>query len=241
MNRAAKTSARAPSHEPLSDAELEMFCELGAKADLAVAENRFRDALPLYRKVIAAVEKSGHLDSYLLAKVTLGTLRCHVKLAEFQDAISIWNAEIDGPAEESVYGIGIYALENAQTKIEDLLVYDMICAFLHTVVESEREPAAKAVNLYMSRVCEHAADNGERALMIQVLANWKAHLREIFGGSIPHGAATTLIRFEKAFGETVKPRSIDFPLPAPWERPSHFRETSTIISRRALKERAKKK
>lgn len=221
---------------PLSDSELEKFCALGAKADLAVQKNEFRPALELYRAILDAVERTGQLDSYLLAKVTLGALRCHVKLGEFQEAIEIWNAHMD----DSLYGIGVYALENAQTKIEDLIAYDMICAFLHTMVDGDRTPAAKAVNLYLSRVCEHAFESGDRTLCAQALSNWKAHLKEIYSGSIPQNAANTLITFERRFGETVKPRNIDFPMPASWEKPSGFRETSTVISRRALKERARK-
>ncbi len=219
----------------LSDAQLEKFCKAGALADAALARGEYREALKAYAVIMSDVEKSGQLDSYLLAKVTLGVLRCHVKLAEFQQAVEIWNAHMD----DSLYGIGVYALENAQTKIEDLLVYDMLCAFLHTLIDGDKTQSAKAVNLYLSRVCEHAQENGERALMVQALANWKAHLKEIYGGAFPQDVAAALIKFEQGFGEVVKPRPIDFPLPSAWERPASFRETSTVISKRALSARVK--
>lgn len=221
----------------MSDQQIEKFCQAGTRADQAVARGEYREALKAYNSILTDVEKSGQLDSYLLAKVTLGTLRCHVKLAEFHEAVEIWNAHMD----ESMYGIGVYALENAQTKIEDLLVYDMLCAFLHTRVDGDKTQSAKAVNLYMSRVCEHAMENGERALMVQALANWKAHLKEIYGGAFPQNVATSLIQFEREFGEVVRPRPIDFPMPSAWERPTSFRETSTVISKRALQKRTKPK
>lgn len=221
----------------LSDAQLEKFCQAGANADASLAKGNYREALKAYSTILSDVEKTGQLDSYLLAKVTLGTLRCHVKLAEFHAAVEIWNAHMD----ESLYGIGVYALENAQTKIGDLLVYDMLCAFLHTRVDGEKVQTAKAVNLYLSRVCEYALEHGERALMVQALANWKSHLKEIFGGAVPQDAAAPLIHFEREFGEVVKARAIDFPLPSSWERPASFRETSTVISKRALQARTKKK
>lgn len=210
---------------------------MGATADEALKAGKTKEALAAYKAIVTAVEESGELDSYLLAKVTLGAMRAHVKQAEFQEAIDIWNAHMD----ESLWGIGIYALENAQTRVEDLIVYDMLCAFLHTMIDNTKEDAAKAVNLYMGRVCEHAEERGERALSVQALANWKLHLKEIFGGTIPQSAAQDLIRFERSFGETVKPRPIDFPLPSSWERPSHFRETSTVISQKALAQRNSKK
>lgn len=226
-----------PKAAQLSDELLEQFCKAGAEADKFLASGRYREALKVYETILSGVEKSGQLDSYLLAKVTLGTLRCHVKLADFQHAVEIWNAHMD----ESLYGIGVYALENAQTKIEDLLTYDMLCAFLHTMVDGDKATTAKAVNLYLSRVCEHALETGERALMVQALSNWKAHLKEIYGGAFPMDIAKSLIEFEKKFGEVVKPRAIDFPMQSPWERPKSFRETSTVISKRALQARAKKR
>ncbi len=226
-----------PPSAQLTDAQLEKFCQSGAEADAFLARGDYRAALKVYSDIYAGVEKSGQLDSYLLAKVTLGTLRCHVKLADFQQAVEIWNAHMD----ESLYGIGVYALENAQTKIEDLLAYDMLCAFLHTMVDGDKAASAKAVNLYLSRVCEHALESGESALMVQALANWKAHLKEIYGGAFPQEIAKSLIEFERKFGEVVKPRPIDFPMPSAWERPTTFRETSTVISKRALQARAKKK
>lgn len=230
------TVGRSQAANQLPDSLLEKFCADGASADQALAKGDFKTALKMYKSIINEVEKTGQLDSYLLAKVTLGTLRCHVKLGDFQEAIEVWNAHMD----QSLYGIGVYALENAQTKIEDLIVYDMICAFLHTMVDGDKAQAAKAVNLYLSRVCEHSLESGERALMVQALANWKAHLKEIFGGSIPQPAAGSLIQFERQFGEVVKPRPIDFPLPSTWERPQNFRETSTVVSKGALKSRNRK-
>jgi len=226
-----------PSPSQLSDSQLEKFCQAGADADASLASGNYRDALKAYSAILSDVEKTGQLDSYLLAKVTLGTLRCHVKLADFQAAVEIWNAHMD----ESLYGIGVYALENAQTKIEDLLVYDMLCAFLHTCIDGDKVQSAKAVNLYLSRVCEYALEHGERALMVQALANWKSHLKEIFGGAFPQDVAASLIHFEREFGEVVKARPIDFPRAALWERPTSFRETSTVISKRALQARTKKK
>lgn len=237
MGRNPVSSAPKFSANSLSEELLEKFCQAGAEADAALNRGEYRNALKAYESILNGVEKSGQVDSYLLAKVTLGTLRCHVKLADFARAVEVWNAHMD----ESLYGIGVYALEHAQTKIEDLLVYDMLCAFLHTVVDGDKTQSAKAVNLYLSRVCEHAAENGERALMVQALANWKAHLKEIYGGAFPQDVAASLIKFERDFGEVVKPRAIDFPLTSAWEKPKSFRETSTIIANRALKSRVRTK
>lgn len=220
----------------MSDDFVEKFSREGEAADQLAAQGNHRGALAAYKKILEAIEATGQLDSFLLAKLTLGSLRAHIKLGEFQESLEIWNAHMD----QSLFGIGVYALENAQTRIDDLIAYDMVCAFLHTMIEGDKTKAAKAVNLYLSRVCEHALESGERALMVQALSNWKSHLKEIFGGSIPQTAAGALIQFERQFGESVRPRPIDFPLPTAWHRPKNFRETSTVVSKGELKSRLRK-
>lgn len=232
----SRSNIASKSAQNLSDDAIDRFCREGAAADEKASQGDHKGALTAYKKILESIEASGQLDSFLLAKLTLGCLRSLIKQGEFQDALEVWNAHMD----QSLYGIGVYALENAQTRIDDLITYDMICAFLHTIVDGDKANAAKAVNLYLSRVCEHALENGERALMVQALSNWKAHLKEIFGGSIPQTAAGDLIQFERQFGEPVKPRQIDFPLPTAWQRPQDFRETSTVISKGELKSRLRK-
>lgn len=212
--------------------QLNEFCRLGETADTLLRGGRTREALKAYGEIIARLEAGGDIDSYLMAKVTLGVLRCHVKLGDFKSACRVWNSSID----DSLHGIGIYALENAQTTVRDLITYDMICAFLHTLIEADKNDAAHAVNQYLSRVCEQAIEDGDRALMHLAISNWKQHLFSIFNSTIPHDFAQPLIDVEKKFGEPVKPQTLDFPLPTPWEKPSDFAEMSRVVN---LKDSAK--
>lgn len=213
---------------------LEEFCRLGERADKLLREGRTRDALKTYEEITSRLESAGEIDSYLMAKVTLGTLRCLVKLGEFKEAYRIWNAGL----EDSLHGIGIYALESAQTTVRDMLTYDMICAFLHSLAASEKQDAAAAINQYLSRVCEQAEEEGDRDLMAMAISNWKQHLRDVFQSSFPHEFAVALIRFEKDFGTPVKPRAIDFPLPTEWEKPNDFREMSRVVHLKAAERAA---
>lgn len=209
------------------------ICAKGEKANSLIREGRHRDALEALSEIRQDLEKQGQFDSYITGKVTLGLLRCHIKLGNFKTAFEIWNADL----ESSLHGVGIYALESAQTTVQDMLTYDMICAFLHTLSDSEKPAAATAVNQYLSRVCEHAAENGDRAIMRMALSNWKQHLREIYGSAIPHSSAKSLIRYEQDFGEIVKPDTISFPDPTSWERPMDFLEMSSFIDTKTLKKR----
>lgn len=208
---------------------LEEYCSLGETADKHLRAGRVRDALKTYNEMLKKLEESGEMDSYLMAKITLGTLRCYVKLGDFKNAFTVWNASL----EDGLHGIGIYALESAQTTVHDMITYDMLCAFLHTLADANKEEAAEAVNQYLSRVCEHALDEGDRATMRQAVNNWKQHLREVFAGSIPHQHAVALIKFERQLQADIKNDPIDFPLPSPWEKPSDFREMSRVVALKA--------
>lgn len=205
--------------------QLEEFCQLGDRADGLLRKGHTREALRTYGDILAKLEHGGDIDSYLMAKVALGVLRCHVKLGDFKSAFTVWNAGI----EDSPFGIGIYALESAQTTVQDMITYDMLCAFLHSLTSGDKMQAATAVDLYLSRVCEHAQDVGDLELMRLALSNWKQHLRDIFQASLPYEFAESLIRFERSVGEPVKLCSIDFPLPTSWEKPNDFREMSRVV------------
>lgn len=210
---------------------LQELCERGEKADQLLNEGNAREALKAFTEIKKDLEKKGDFDSYLAAKLTLSLLRCHVKVGDFKNAYSVWNANL----EDSLLGIGIYSLESAQTTVTDMITYDMLCAFLHTLGEADKTTTAAAVNQYLSRVCEHALEHGDRATMRMALSNWKSHMREIFGSSLPIEYAKPLIKFEKTLGDTVKPMSIDFPKASPWEKPRDFLEMSRMEEIKAMK------
>jgi hypothetical protein len=213
------------------------LCTQGEKADRLLKEGRARDALKAFLEITSNLEKDGDFDSYIAAKVTLGLLHCHVKLGDFKSAYTVWNANL----EESFHGIGIYALESAQTTVRDMIAYDMLCAFLHTLADNDKVGSATAVNTYLSRVCEQATEDGDRATMRLAISNWKQHLREIFGSPLPIDSAKPLIAFEKALGEVVKPQPIDFPHGSNWEKPRDFLEMSRFTEIKGIKRPDKKK
>lgn len=221
----------------MDNARLEEFCRAGERADTYLRQGRAREALKVYNEMISKLEKTNDVDSYLLAKLTLGVLRCHVKLADFKSAFQVWNANI----EDGFFGLGIYALESAQTTVNDMITYDMLCGFLHTLADAKPTEAGAAVNTYMSRVCEHCVDEADKRTLRMALSNWKQHLKDIFPTSIPHDYALALIKFEKELGEPVRPEPIDFPYPTAWEKPADFREMSRVVLMKSSKQNRKRK
>ncbi len=208
----------------------------GEQADELLKTGHAREAHKILSDLSTSVEKTGDFDSYLAAKLTLSHLRCLVKLGDFKTAYSVWNANL----EDSLHGIGIYSLESAQTTVEDMIAYDMICAFLHTLADADKSATASAVNQYLSRVCEQSLEEGNRATMKLAISNWKQHLRELFGASIPIEFAKPLIKFEKTLDETVKPGPLEFPMGSAWEKPRDFLEMSRFAEIKKVNRPTKK-
>lgn len=209
----------------------DQFCKAGEEADRNYKEGNYLGAHKAYVKLLSEIDSLGDIDSYLLAKVTLGLIRTHLKMGQIQQAFAIWNSDID----DSLFGIGIYALENAQTNVPDLISYDLVCAYLHSVSESRQDSSGRAVNQYMSRVCEHALEDGDKELMKLAISNWKQHLKQIYSATLPMHLAQPLIEFEKQLPEPVRLQALDFGPVSPWQRPQDFRELSRVVEFRPLR------
>ncbi len=207
------------------DALVEKLCGIGNEANKLFTSGFYKEAEKKYGEILSLLQKSKKMDTYIVSKSVLGLLLASIKSQNFERAITIWVKH----SANSIFAVGISGLENAQTSVHDMLVYDFACAYLHSLSAGKPQSSAKAVNLYMSRVCEHALELKDQKMMKLALSNWKQHLREIFDHSLPHGAAQELIKFEKKFGEVVPLATIDFPKLSVWQRPDDFREMSRFI------------
>ena len=196
----------------MTQTEIERFCEDGELADQLAAAGRFEDAKLAYRRLLERLERGGAIDPYLAARVALGLICCLCASGEREAAFRAWNSAI----EDSLIGVGVHALENAQARLNDMIRYDLACAYLHSISAASRERAAAAANQYLSRVAEHAIDGADRGLLRIAIGDWKTCLQHIFGGALPHDQARELIRFERELGEMVPATSPTFPAAGPW-------------------------
>ena len=207
------------------NAMLEKFCLTGNDGNKLFMSGFYKDADKKFSEILTSLEKEKKVDSYLISKSILGLLISAIKSQNFSKALEIWVNH----SEDSIYAVGIYGLENAQTSVQDMFLYDFLCAYLHSISHAKPKNSAHAINLYMSRVCAHAAEANDKKMMRLALSNWKQHLREVFPESIPHELASPLIKFEKKFGEAVTLMAIDFPRLSDWKKPDDFREMSRFI------------
>lgn len=198
----------------------------GEKADALSAQGRHAEAKKAYMSLLSALDGGGEPDGYLAAKSCLGLLVSLCKSGDRKAAFEAWNASPEG----SSLGLGVYALENAQAGVEDLVRYDMVCAYLHSISAAPSAQTAAAINQYLSRVAEHAVDCGDRALLRLAISNWKAHMKEAFGAAIPQAHAQGLIAYERKLGEPVRPQPIDFLAPTDWLKPEGLPELSRVSS-----------
>ncbi len=201
------------------------FCHRGEGADALYTQGKYPQACQAYLELLTQIDQHGEVDSFLLAKITLGLMRSQLKMAQIQQAFSIWNSDM----EDSLFGIGIYALENAQTDVHDLVSYDLICAYLHSVSAANPESTGRAVNQYMSRVCEHAWEAGDLPLMKGAISNWKQHLKDVFPTHTPPSLIHALIEFERKLPEPVRLQALEFGPISSWERPVGFQEMSRVV------------
>lgn len=206
--------------------DYQRFCRDGERADALAAQGRHADAQASYLALLSELEEKGEIDGYLAAKACVGLLASLCKSGAREAAFGAWNASL----EDSSLGLGVYALENAQAGVEDLVRYDMVCAYLHSISAAPTGQAAEAINQYLSRVAEYALDSGDRGLLRLTVSNWKAHLKEAFGSAIPHARAEALIAYERKLGEPARPQPIDFLASTAWAKPEGLRELSRVSS-----------
>ncbi len=205
---------------------IQKLCAQGDEANKLFSSGFYKDAEKKFSEILKQIEAKNQKDSYVVSKAVLGLLMTSIKLQNFEKALEIWNNH----SQDSVFAIGIYGLENAQTSVHDMLIYDFVCAYLHSLSHNKPKNSAQAINLYMSRICQHATEAKNQSVLRLAISNWKQHLREVFAQSIPHELASPLIKFEKKFGETVPLMALDFPKLSKWEKPDDFREMSRLMN-----------
>ena len=187
-------------------------CAAGERADALLASGDLDAARAAYDDLLDDIRASGTVDSFVMAKLTLGVLLLELERGDIGAAHGVWISRLD----DSLYGLGIYALERGHTSVHDLIAYLMVSAFLHSRSLGDREAAADAVHDLMGRVTRYAAEEDSSLLTI-ALSNWRRHLDEVHDyGEVP---ARHLRRWRAAadrHGGVVSGDRVLFPQPAPW-------------------------
>ena len=192
----------------------DQLCSLGNQADNLLATQQYDRAKTAYIDIIKRSNAAGELDSFILAKVTLGYLLTLVKSGDYVTAHQVWTFE----PEENILGQGVQFLETAQTSVHDLMIYFLISAHLYAH-GTDREAALEGVNDQMKRVARYALDEAP-GLMPILIANWRCHLEEIYEtpfNALPQEAAAELGQVLDQTGVVFGPSGISFPNPSLWE------------------------
>lgn len=189
----------------------EEFCQLGEEADGLNLQDDLESAQEIYFSLLDRIQEDKVIDNFVLSKVTLGLLLSLIKQNEFEKAFEIWTADM----KKSLFGIGVYGLENGQVSVQDTVLYDFICAFFHSLSAGDPKKAARQVSFYMRRICGYALDK-KPELLDMAINNWKKHLQEIFGNETPAKFSAEISEMMKKAGKINPLQDIAFPDPAPW-------------------------
>ena len=159
---------------------LEILCASGEKADRLMEARSFDNAIDRYNEIIDVMfNETKSVDSFILAKATLGLLTATTLGKKSIAACEIWTAD-----SESKLGMGISLIENAQTSTNDLMVYFSICAYLHSLAIGDPDKQADAVNSYMTKVCTYFQQEKLEELP-QSLSNWLKFIAQVYEDSEP--------------------------------------------------------
>ena len=192
----------------------DQLCSLGDQADTLLKAKRYPEAQSAYIDILDRAINAEHLDSFIVAKVTLGYLLALVESGDIAQAHQVWTFRPD----QHLLGDGIHFLENGQTSVHDLMIYFLISAHLHAH-NTDNQAGFEGMQDHMQRVARYAVEEAPELLAV-VIGNWRHHLEEIFElplASVPPRAKVQLQELEMKAGPTITPKRVYFPKPSLWK------------------------
>jgi hypothetical protein len=195
----------------MNDASFEALCRSGESADRLCGEGRHAEAEQAYLELFKRIRDGEEIDSFLVAKVTLGLILTRLRAGKLQAAFDVWTQD---PG-ESLLGLGVQFIEDGQVSAHDALVYDLVCAYFHSLSGEDPEGAAEAVLYYMTRVCAYAERRDSRLLPL-VVVNWRQYLRELHGEHAPEAERELVDQLAARHGIRATHGAVAFPDPSAW-------------------------
>jgi hypothetical protein len=192
------------------------LCEMGDAADRLYLEGDYEGAEDAYMRLLRQMKSRPSIDSYLMAKLTLGMMLTLIRAGKIQDAFNIWTASLDN--ESSLFGVGVHGLENGQVSVKDTVLYDFVCSYFHSLSGGDPKEAVEAMNFYMNRICDFAKDKCPELLPVAV-ANWTIQLQNIFEGPAPAEYLEDYKYWSRLLGrepKTAEGTDVIFPEPSRW-------------------------
>ena len=192
------------------------LCALGEQGAAALQAKKYDDAAVHYNTIVQRMRRSQFVNGRVLGKAVLGLLVAKIGQGDYRFAHDVWSSDTSNRASEAgLLATGIYMLENNQVDAHDQAVYMFVSAYLHTF-GSQKEIAANAVNIYMSRICDYAVEQ-EPEILPQSLSSWRFALYRIFEEEPPEKFTTHLRTLSETHGLTLSEKgNFVFPRQSPW-------------------------
>jgi len=187
------------------------LCAAGDVADQKLLPSYPKTALAEYKKIFQKMMDSKEVDSFVIAKLTLGMMIAEIKLKNYKGAFDIWTA-----GEDSMLCVGIRMIENAALSENDTILYLQIEAFLNSLSAGDKPQAARNVNSFAEKVCLYCEEKN-RPMLAGAVQNWRKHLNEVFENNIPPEYLTKLAAFEARLPGTPAASEFRMLAPSKWE------------------------
>jgi hypothetical protein len=196
----------------MSENHFETLCRQGEQADRLSREGKHAEAEALYLSLFKDIRDGKEIDSFLVAKVTLGLILARLRAGKVQAAFDVWTQD---PG-DSLLGLGVQFIETGQVSPRDAVVYDFICARFHSLSGEDVADAGMAVSHYLARICDWAEKN-DRSMLPSAVAHWRQALQEVFGQAIPPEHLKAIEQVQKKHSLRVPHGAVTFPEPSPWK------------------------
>ncbi len=206
-SKTSKPDAKAQDSRVLTETEFAKLAEEGTKADDILFSEETKKAIECYGEIVREMKTTGCIDSYIMAKVTLGTLIALIKQDAMHHCFDIWNSEVG----ESYYGIGIYALENGQASNDDIISFQLVRAYLHSRAVHSESDCKETVDAILEP-CFKYAQSKKPSLMPLLLGNWFGIYINIKGEYLPSSWVDPIMdRAKQNKIENIETLGINFP------------------------------
>ncbi len=161
----------------LADWQFQELCRAGERADQLLGRDQGGPSEQAYRRILQRMLSARAVDTYLLAKLTLGIIMCRLLAGDMPTAHQIWLGRAPGK-DGDFLRLGVQEMESGVCSVQDTLIYQMVGAFFHAC-NPDLKVARESVNQIMSGVYEASAQHMPD-VRDGVLGHWKYCLLRIY-------------------------------------------------------------
>lgn len=194
------------------------YCERGSSGDQLLELEQFEPALGIYRSLVEDMFAAKLVDSFVLAKCTLGVLLALALKGDQDEACTLWVKNQAEPGTADPYALGVSFLEQGQCSLFDRLIFTSLAGFFHSMSTGDRAQAVAGIRSQCAPIFERALQREPR-LVPYLLSNWAfSYVHLFFPEPVPADLRDEVGAARARWGgKTLEPARLRLPGPSPWK------------------------